>query len=334
MSSAIKTHVPVIYGTMGIGDIGTSGNRIHDKVEAQGIIDVLRKYSLTELDTARVYCGGTTERWLGELDTSGLTIDTKVFPKEPGDHAPAKLRATFETSLHELGVKKVRVLYLHAPDRSVPWAETLAEVDKLHREGKFDIFGLSNFAAWEVAAVAEIARAKGYVQPRIYQAMYNAIMRSIEEELVPACRAYGIRVVVYNPLAGGLFAGKVPAVDAEPTEKGTRFDSHSLQGKMYRERYLRQGFFTALDVLAQAVDAHNAQASEGDRLTTTEAALRWCQWHSVLQPSDGVIVGASSAQQLERNVLDSAKGPLPQSILDALDQGWLAAKATAPLYWR
>lgn len=333
--STAKPHIPLIYGTMGIGDEGTYGNRIHDKAAAQSIINTARENHVTELDTARAYCSGTTERWLQSLDTEGFTIDTKVYPVQPGDHAPAKLRATFQHSLETLGGKKVRVLYLHAPDHSTPFEETLAEVDKLYREGKFEIFGLSNFAAWQVASVAEITRAKGYVQPGIYQAMYNAIMRSIEDELIPACRKYGIRIVVYNPLAGGLFTGKVPSVEAEPTEKGTRFDSSSHQGQMYRARYLRQGFFTALNLLTKAVNEHNVTAkSEQDKLTTVEIALRWCQWHSALTPSDGVIIGASSAKQLERNIIDSAKGPLPASILEALDKGWLAAKATAPNYFR
>lgn len=330
-----KPNVPLLFGTMGIGDKGTNGNRVHDKAQAQNMLNVLRQHRVTELDTARVYCNNTTERWIKGLNTSGMSIDTKVFPVQPGDHAPAKLRQSLETSLTELGGKKVRVLYLHAPDRSIPMIDTLHEVHKLHQEGKFEQFGLSNFAAWEVASVVELTRSKGYVQPTIYQGMYNAIMRSIEEELVPACRHYGLRIVAYNPLAGGLFSGKVPYVHAEPTEKGTRFDSHSQQGQMYRERYLRPGFFAALKILQRAVELHNAQREPlGENLPLTEVALRWLQWHSMLTPSDGVIIGASSPQQLESNLLASSKGPLPTPVLQALDQGWMAAKATAPLYWR
>lgn len=63
----------------------------------------------------------------------------------------------------------MRTLYLHAPDRSVPFEQTCGEVDKLYKEGKFEQFGLSNFAAWEVAEVVMTCRAKGFVQPKIYQ---------------------------------------------------------------------------------------------------------------------------------------------------------------------
>ncbi len=64
-----------------------------------------------------------------------LTRLDRVYPTNPGDHSPAKLRATFLTSLALLKREKVRVLYLHAPDRSVPFKETLGEMNKLYEEG-------------------------------------------------------------------------------------------------------------------------------------------------------------------------------------------------------
>jgi aflatoxin B1 aldehyde reductase len=72
-----------------------------------------------------------------------------------------------------------------------------------------EIFGLSNYAAWEVAEIIGICKQSNYILPKIYQAMYNPITRAIEEELVPCLRKNGIRLVVYNPLAGGYLAGKV-----------------------------------------------------------------------------------------------------------------------------
>lgn len=107
-------------------------------------------------------------------------------------HEPEKLKASLNKSLSELGTKCVDIFYLHAPDRSVPFEDTLKACDDLFKEGKFVTLGLSNFAAWEVAEVVNIARERGLVQPRIYQAMYNAITRAIEPELIPCCRKYGI----------------------------------------------------------------------------------------------------------------------------------------------
>lgn len=310
---------------MTIGAPGKNGVRNADLKECQGILDTFFKYGHKELDTARVYAEGTTEQYLAKLDLQDAVIDTKVFPVKPGAHSPAVLRSEFLTSLRALNRSKARVFYLHAPDRSVPFEDTCREVNKMHQEGLFEIFGLSNFAAWEVAEVVMICRANGWVQPRIYQAMYNAITRAMEPELVPCCRKYGIRIVIYNPLAGGFFAGRVPDMSSE-APKGGRFDPSSRMGQMYRDRYFKDGYFKALEII-------KAAAAQSD-LRLTEIALRWVQHHSLLTPSDGVILGASSAAQLDQNCADSEKGPLPEPVLNALDEAWNVVVAQSPTYWR
>ena len=73
-------------------------------------------------------------------------------------------------------------------------------MNKLYQEGKFTTLGLSNFTSYEVAEVATLCKERGWVRPRVYQAMYNAITRAIEKELVHACRRHGLDIVVYNPL--------------------------------------------------------------------------------------------------------------------------------------
>ncbi len=74
---------------------------------------------------------------IGRLQLKESRIDTKIFPAIPGDHSPLKLKATFGQSLDALGPNvKIRVFYLHAPDRSVPFEETLEAVDDLHKSGK------------------------------------------------------------------------------------------------------------------------------------------------------------------------------------------------------
>lgn len=220
---------------------------------------------------------------------------------------------------------KVRVFYLHAPDRSVPFEETLREVNELYKEGLFEILGLSNFASWEVAEVVGICKANGWVQPKIYQAMYNAITREMEPELVPCLRKYGIRIVVYSPLAAGFFSGKVPSPDA-PAPEGGRFDPSSPMGRMYRARFLKSGYFEALKYLQPIAETH--------QIPLTEIALRWVEHHSILGPEDGIILGAGSVAQLEQNLQDVEKGPLPEAIVQALDQARLIVGAEAPSYWR
>ncbi|KAI1795943.1 Aldo/keto reductase [Ganoderma leucocontextum] len=324
-----QTKIPLLFGTMTIGAPGKNGVRTSDLKETQEIINVFFKHGHKEIDTARIYAEGTTESCLAKLDLKDATVDTKVYPTQPGIHSPARLRETFQTSLATLAPLKVRVFYLHAPDRSVPFEDTAREVNELYNEGLFEIFGLSNYAAWEVAEIVSICKANGWVQPKIYQAMYNAVTREIEAELVPCCRKFGLRLVVYNPLAGGFFAGKIPSSDAD-APSGGRFDPSSNMGSMYRARYLKHGYFDTLNYLQPIAAKH--------QLRLTEIALRWVQHHSVLTPQDGVILGASSVAQLEQNLQDSEKlgekGPLPEDVVKALDEARLIVGASAPTYWR
>lgn len=166
----------------------------------------------------------------------------------------------------------------------------------------------------------------GWVRPTIYQAMYNAITRGIEAELIPACQRYGLDVVVYNPLAGGLLSGKIKSADMVPAE-GRYSDSAAL-GKRYRERYFRDTTFRALQVIEKAVEEAG--------LTMSETALRWVVHHSALKikdGNDGIIIGVSSIQQLDGNLTDLEKGPLPESVVKALDEAWAITKADTVVYW-
>jgi aflatoxin B1 aldehyde reductase len=189
----MKSQKPrVILGLMTFGPPGTEskGARIATLDEYTKNLDYFQSQGYSEVDTARSYIGGDQEGFTKDAKWKdrGLTLATKCFPVKPGDHSPEKLRASLEKSLSELGTSAVDIFYLHAPDRSVPFKDTLEECNKMFKEGKFVQLGLSNFAAWEVAEVWNIANENGWVKPTIYQAMYNAITRDMETELVSACR--------------------------------------------------------------------------------------------------------------------------------------------------
>ena len=133
-------------------------------------------------------------------------------------------------------------------------------------------------------------------------------------------------VVIYNPLAGGLFSGKIKS--GEIPEEG-RFGARSRSGERYRKRYFKDATFDALRLIEPVAQKHN--------LTMLEIALRWCANHSALKIQkggrDGVIIGVSSLGQLESNLKDLEKGPLPDDVVKALDEAWLIAKPTTPNYW-
>jgi aflatoxin B1 aldehyde reductase len=156
--------------------------------------------------------------------------------------------------------------------------------------------------------------------------MYNAITRNIEPEVVTASRRYGLSIVVYNPIAGGLFSGKY---DINKIPEDGRFSNISAgMGISYRNRYFKDATFDALRIIQPVAEKHG--------LTLIETALRWVLHHSalnVVDGHDGILIGVSSLEQLKMNLGYLEKGPLPEEVVKALDEAWLVAKATSPPYW-
>ncbi|KAL6789222.1 Aldo/keto reductase [Trichoderma sp. SZMC 28012] len=327
MSQASKPRV--ILGLMTFGPNENDGARITDLDTFNKALDVLQARGYNEVDTARVYVGGTQEDFTRQANWKkrGLTLATKVkYPAQLGDNTAEKVVESVEKSLKELDTDSVDILYLHRPDRGTPFAETLEAVDRLHKAGKFKKLGVSNFTAFEVAEVVMTCKYNGWVRPTIYQGMYNAITRNIEAELFVACRRYGLDIVVYNPLAGGLFSGKIKSQDLLP-ETG-RYSGNTAIANVYRSRYFRDSTFESLKLVEEA--------AEKAGLTLIEIAMRWVVHHSGLKikdGNDGIIVGVSSIAQLENNLDNAEKGPLPEEVVKALDEAWAISKAESTNYW-
>ncbi|KAL2801874.1 NADP-dependent oxidoreductase domain-containing protein [Aspergillus granulosus] len=317
-----------ILGLMTIGPDASAGARITSLDDFKQILDSFQAQGYNEIDTARVYMAGDQESFTAQAGWKerGLTVATKWYPLQPGFHKPEVLREKLDESLRELGTDTVDIFYLHAPDRSVPFVETLKEVDRLYREGKFTRLGLSNYTAFEVAEIVMTCQARGWVRPTVYQAMYNSITRTIETELIPACRRYGLDIVIYNPIAAGVLAGKYKTPDV-PLEG--RYSAQSPTGHTYRGRYFKDSTFEALRIIEAAAGKHG--------LTTAECAFRWLRHHSQLRMgldgNDGVVIGVSSLAQLESNLRDLEKGPLPENVVRAFDEAWMVTKADAVVYW-
>ncbi|KAG5654854.1 hypothetical protein KAF25_010978 [Fusarium avenaceum] len=322
----------VILGLLTFGPEGTEadGTRITSLDKFNECLDYLQFRGYKEVDTARTYVGGRQEAWtkLANWHDRKLTLATKWYPYKPGDHSKAIVKENLNRSLTELGSDSVDIFYLHAPDRSVPFQETLEACNELYKEGKFKKLGLSNYAAWEVAELCTIADQKGWVKPSLYQVMYNCLTRAIEEELVPCCRKFGLDILVYNPLAGGVLSGRYKSKDT--ADDGGRFSSANTGfGAMYRDRYFRDDNFEALKVIQPVADRLG--------LTLLEIAFRWLVHHSKLKVkdgNDGVIVGVSSLSQLESNLNNLDKGPLPDEVVEVLDKAWEITKHSSITYWR
>ncbi|KAI0277213.1 Aldo/keto reductase, partial [Russula aff. rugulosa BPL654] len=313
-------------GTSNIGLAGRTGVSVSSVDTAQDLIDVFSE-RYRELDSARIYGDGTTEELLSKLDLRGGSIDTKFHPRNhPGGHQPEAIRFVVETCLKALHPHKIRVLYLHRPDRSVPFENTLREINKLHQEGKFELFGLSNYPAWEVVEIIHICKVNNWIEPTYCQVLYNAISRTIESELIPAARKYGIRMITYNSLAAGFLTGRISSREDVSRMDNISNSANSWLSPVLQERYLNDSQFEAMRVVTAAAEKADT--------TLAEIGYRWLQHHSALSPTDGIIFGSSTPAHLKSNMESVMKGPLPEEVVSALDTAYKIVGHDAPQYWR
>ncbi|QKX61395.1 uncharacterized protein TRUGW13939_08543 [Talaromyces rugulosus] len=335
MGSEQKKKIDIVFGAMTFGRTGVEQARIHDLKYAAAMLDTFQSHGGKVVDTARVYAQGSSEEYLGHLDwqSRGLRVDTKLYPNiHDGTgkitHSARDLRVYLEESLKALKTEKIDLWYLHGPDRDTPFEDTLRTCNELHKEGKFNQLGLSNYMAWEVAYISELCISKGWIRPTVYQGVYNAIHRTVEMELFPCLRHYGIKFYAFSPLAGSQLTDKYKRDTHDSNiESMSRFDPKTFQGRKYRRRFWNDTIFDALDIIRESTRKYN--------LTETESALRWIVHHSQLDGSrgDAVIIGASSLQQLRQNLADLEKDPLPSDIVEALDNGWRITKGAVNNYW-
>lgn len=218
--SGLKTS-PLWLGTMMFGDQT-------DAAEAARIVGATREVGLNAIDTADIYANGESERIVGRLiagDRQRWVLATKLanpMSAEPNDRGLSArwLKLACEASLKRLGTDWIDLYYLHRDDESTPLEETLAGLAQLLADGKILHWGVSNYRAWRIVRIAELARAMGLPPPIACQPPYNAMSRGIETELLPACEQLGVGVVAYSPLARGVLTGKYRP-DEAPAE-GTR----------------------------------------------------------------------------------------------------------------
>jgi aryl-alcohol dehydrogenase-like predicted oxidoreductase len=306
------------FGTMTLGSQA-------DETTARRIVDCCLDAGINFLDTANVYNRGAAETIVGKTlkgRRDKVILASKVRGKM-GDAqdeeglSRAAIRKAMDATLQRLGTDYVDLYYLHQPDYATPIEETLETMEELVRAGKVRFPAISNYAAWQVAEILWICEKRGYHSYFISQPMYNLIARGIEEEYIPCCQRFGVAVVPYNPLAGGLLTGK-HARQSGPTP-GTRFDGN----KMYQDRYWHDDDFAAVEELrAIARDAGK---------TLVELSL---QWLLTQQSVDSIILGASRLEQLQENLKAGEGGPLDSAVLASCDAVWKRLRGITPKYNR
>ncbi|OYN84710.1 aldo/keto reductase [Parenemella sanctibonifatiensis] len=296
----------LVLGTMNFGP-ETS------EKDSFAIMDSAIESGINFFDTANRYGGpghaGRTEEIVGRwLKSSGkrdnVVLATKVYggmsedPNATGVSAK-NIRVEVEQSLRRLGTDYIDLYQMHHIDRSVPWEELWQAMDQLVTAGKVLYVGSSNFAGWHLAQANEAARHRGTTLGLVSeQSKYSLLTRDIELEVLPAARAYGIGVISWSPLAGGLLGGAVAKA-----KEGRR-----ARADQERVAQLEPQLTAWEDLCAELGHA------PGD------AALAW---HLTREGVTGPIIGPRTMDQLDgaRRALDIELDEATQARIDEIFPG-------------
>ncbi len=232
------------------------GNQTSEK-ESFAIMDRALELGINFFDTADVYGWvprGLTEeiigRWLaqGGGRRDAIVLATKVYnpadregePSEPNHKgrnlSAVKIRRHCEGSLRRLGTDTIDLYQMHHVDRECPWDEVWNAMDALVGQGKAIYVGSSNFAGWDIATACQEARRLGSLGLVSEQSIYNLNNRWVELEVIPACRHYGMGLIPWSPLAGGLLGGALEKAK-EGRRTGEEFDKRLAKDRTRIEAF-------------------------------------------------------------------------------------------------
>ncbi|TWD73154.1 aryl-alcohol dehydrogenase-like predicted oxidoreductase [Kribbella amoyensis] len=278
----------IVLGTMNFGP--------HTSVEdSHAIMDAAHENGINFFDTANGYgraiYPGRTEEIVGEwfakdpANRHKTVLATKVYgdmgdgwPNE-GKLSALNIRRALDASLKRLQTDYVDLYQFHHVDRNTPWDEIWQAIEVAVQQGKILYAGSSNFAGWHIAQAQAAAEKRGYLGLVSEQSIYNLIVRDVEREVLPAAQEYGLGVIPWSPLQGGLLGG----VLRKETEGVRRLEGRAKE---------------TVERLRPQIEQYEAFA---DELGTPpgDLALAWL----LHQPAvTGPIVGPRTMEQLESAV--------------------------------
>jgi aryl-alcohol dehydrogenase-like predicted oxidoreductase len=287
--------------------------------EARRIVDRALEAGIDLLDTANVYVDGESERIVGRAikgRRDRVRVATKVgFGRVAGRQeglSRGRILAAIDDSLRRLETDYVDLYYLHVPDHQTPIEESLAAMHELLRAGKARAWGVSNYASWQILEMIHLADAAGMPRPADAQQLYCLLHRQLDVEFFAFAKKYGVHTTVYNPLAGGLLAGKHTFDDA--SQKGSRFE----ENKLYQGRYWSRPMF-------DHVEALKGLAREAG-LTLVELAYAWIAGRPGV---DSILVGPGTVEHLEDalRAIDKTIDPELAKKIDALYRSTLGTQS-------
>jgi aryl-alcohol dehydrogenase-like predicted oxidoreductase len=300
-------------GTMNFGPLTS-------ETDSFTIMDKALESGINFFDTANVYGWqkgkGVTERIIGRWLAQGggrreqIVLATKVYgamgdgPNERGLSA-YHIRRACEESLRRLQTDHIDLYQMHHVDRNTPWEEIWQAMQQLVREGKVIYVGSSNFGALHIAQAQCGVLARGFMGLVSEQSLYNLSARMIELEVIPACRTYGLGLIPWSPLAGGLLAGAL---------------QKAAEGRRAAERVQE-----AIEKHRDQLEAYEAFCQELGK-KPADVALAWLLHNpNVTAP----IVGPRTLEQLEGS-LRALEIELSEDVLARLDEIWPGPGGEAP----
>ncbi|GIV76388.1 aldo/keto reductase [Litorilinea aerophila] len=295
--------------------------------DSYAIIDRALDAGINFLDTANVYSRGRSEEVVGEaLKRNGkrhrVILATKVHGRMDDDDPNAAgssrrhIIEQCEASLRRLQTDYIDLYQIHRPRSDTPIDETLRALDDLIRAGKVRYIGTSTFAAWQVMEALWVSKELGLNRFVTEQPPYHILDRRIERELIPMAQTYGIGIIPWSPLAGGLLTGKYTREN--PSPEGARYANVEDNPRLARRK---------TDELYDVVEGLQPLA-QAKGCTLAQLALAWCMHQpGITSP----IIGPRTMEQLEDNL-----GALEVTITDedraAIDRLVPPGRMVSPFY--
>jgi aryl-alcohol dehydrogenase-like predicted oxidoreductase len=296
----------LVLGTMNFGPAT-------EEADSHRIMDRALEHGINFFDSANVYGWvkgeGITEQIVGRWFAQGggrrdkVVIATKLYGSMsdwPNDTflSARNIRRACDGSLKRLQTDYIDLYQMHHVDRRTPWDEIWEAMETLRAQGKILYVGSSNFAGWHIAAAQEAARQRHFLGLVSEQSIYNLSRREIELEVLPAARHYGLGVIPWSPLHGGLLGG----VLRKEAQGGRR-----TQGRAKEQ----------LEAKREQVEAYEDLCAELGH-DPAQVALAW------LLAQDGVtgpIIGPRTVEQLD-DAMSALELTLDDKTLARLDEIW------------
>lgn len=305
-------------GTMNFGELT-------DETTSFKIVDEALEVGINYMDRADVYGGplspdmekgyGISEEIVGRWLSQGgrrdrIVLATKVY--QPMGYGPNDrhlsayhIRKACEDSLRRLQTDRIDLYQMHHVDRHTPWEEIWQAMELLVQQGKVLYIGSSNFAGWDIATAQNIAASRNFLGLASEQSLYNLTARTVELEVIPALRYYGIGLVPWSPIGNGLLGGVLRKVS----------EGRRAEPKMQ-----------------QQIEQHRSQIEDYEALCEklgeqpANVALAWLLHNPAVTAP---IVGPRTVEQLTES-LQALEIFLSEETLRRLDEIWPGPGGEAP----